>query len=194
MERMLTVLDPAGLSFYCWVRTFAVRLIDLWMLQTATSWMPSLFAMYPCTLGGACTFCLSNTYLPVIRIKACLLSSLTLPSRRSPQLWLSTAWSTTSPLQPLQPMLVHGSSTQPSLRSPKRISPWLGIVCRSNSPYASPLHLVAKAYGGCCHCGDFRRLNNVTTPDRYPILYIQVRRIKCLLFQHDERDDDTFEL
>ena len=45
----------------------------------------------------------------------------------------------------------------------------LGIVRRSNSPYSSPLHIAPKPGGGWRPCGDFRRLNECTEYDRYPV-------------------------
>ena len=47
-----------------------------------------------------------------------------------------------------------------------------GIICRSNSPWSTPLHMVPKPTGGWIPCGNYRRLNQITTNDCYPLPHI----------------------
>ena len=44
-----------------------------------------------------------------------------------------------------------------------------GVVRRSSSPWASPIHIVSKQNGSFRLCGDYRRLNAVTVHDSYPM-------------------------
>jgi len=60
-----------------------------------------------------------------------------------------------------------------------------GIVRRSTSPWASPLHTVRKQDGTWRPCGNYRRLNSVTVPDTYPVpnmLDFAARAAGCTYF------------
>jgi hypothetical protein len=60
-----------------------------------------------------------------------------------------------------------------------------GVIRRSSSSWSSLLHMVQKKDGGWRPCGDFRRLNNITAEDKYPLpnmADLSARLDGCVIF------------
>jgi hypothetical protein len=104
-----------------------------------------------------------------------------------------------APPKPLNSVVHHIDtvSAVPVFARPRRLDPEkhteeeflilekAGIIRHSNLPSASPPHLVPKKDGSWCPCGDYRHLNAVTIPDRYPLpnmQYLSDRMAGCTVF------------
>jgi hypothetical protein len=108
--------------------------------------------------------------------------------KRRPQVPPPSAAPKRLPPKPLHGMVHHidtgsaapvfarpGWTHKNTASSRRNSSPWTkqGIICRSNLPWASTLHLVPKKDGSWRLCGDYHCLNAITIPDRYPLPNMQ---------------------
>jgi hypothetical protein len=72
-----------------------------------------------------------------------------------------------------------------------------GIIQRSTSPWASPLHMVPMKGGTRRPCEDFQRLNLVTEPDVYPLpnmLDFADRFSSCRIFSKIDLQKDYWQV
>ena len=76
-----------------------------------------------------------------------------------------------------KPRAIHGEKLRAAKKEFETLLE-LGIVRHSNSPWSSPIHLVPKGDSWRV-CGDYRRVNNVTERDSYPMT--NVSSLNCIL-------------